>query len=171
MNVGIKKLRQNVQTPEAATELSACSDLRASLRGLSKVRARSPDNTEHELSVVVSDIGCWITLPPDWRVLLPTGIIVDIPEGHSARVHPRSGLSYKNGLTVVCGEGVIDEDYQEELFIPMINLSSKAQFIYHDDRVAQLEIVKDIRATFTEVETLSDKNSTRAGGLGHTGTT
>lgn len=163
MNVGVKAIREGVQLPNYGTERSSCADIRANIYS-SGVR-RVPPTFSKEAIPATS-----ILLNPMDRVLVPTGLIFDIPEGYSLRVHPRSGLSFKLGMTVVCGEGVIDEDYQEELFVPMINLSNDPVVINDGERIAQIELVKDERCSFSFVTTLSDKNSNRNGGFGHTGT-
>jgi len=163
MQVGVKAIREGVKLPEYGTERSACADLRANIYS-SDVR-RMP-----EWNPVPAYDEDTLLLNPFDRVLVPTGLIFDIPEGYSLRVHPRSGLSFKAGLTVVCGEGVIDEDYQNELFVPVINLSNVPVIIQNGDRIAQIELVKDERCSFSFVENLSDKNSSRNGGFGHTGT-
>lgn len=168
MKVGVKVIRAGAILPSYATERSACADLRANItaepvqmlnldnKNLYTYFGRKPEDS--------------ILLPPGCRALIPTGLIFDIPTGYSLRVHPRSGLSFKLGLTVVCGEGVIDEDYQEELFIPVINHSEKVLIIKNEDRIAQIELVRDERCDFGQIEELSDKDSSRTGGFGHTGT-
>lgn len=165
MHVGVKVIREGATAPTYGTELSACADIRASLSGTIK----AIDLAGNTHTWVQPERESFVLEPGD-RALIPTGLIFDIPAGHSLRVHPRSGLSYKSGLTVVCGEGVIDEDYQNELFVPVINLSGIPVTIYDGDRIAQIELVKDLRTSFEYVEELSDKDSTRNGGFGHTGT-
>lgn len=162
MQVGVKQLHKEARLPEYGTEKSACADIRASIKTSDLKMAPAYPGHAYQTSK--------ITLNPGQRALVPTGLVFDIPEGYSLRVHPRSGLSFKLGMTVVCGEGVIDEDYQNELFVPMINLSQVAVEINDGDRIAQIELVKDERCSFSFVDVLSDKNSSRNGGFGHTGT-
>lgn len=163
--VGVKTLRKGVLLPEYATEKSACSDIRAYLAEGTEVRMFDPFNREG--SVVV--VNTALTIPAGWRALIPTGFALDIPDGHSVRTHPRSGLSSKKGLTVICGEGVIDEDYQNELLVPLVNLTSTSVLVVHNERIAQAELVKDLRCSWVAVEVLSEKNSSRRGGFGHSG--
>lgn len=169
MKVAVKKIRDTALLPEYGTERSACADLRACFDNPYLVQML---NAHNEISVIpdlVQDkASLWVE--PQGRALVPTGLIFDIPDGYSLRVHPRSGLSFKLGMTVVCGEGVIDEDYQKELFVPIINHSDRYVEISNGDRIAQIELVKDERCTFGFTEELSDKNSSRNGGFGHTGT-
>ena len=168
MQVGIKKIRETAILPEYGTERSACADLRACFDYPSLIQMLTANN---EIPIpprlVQTENSLWVE--PQARALIPTGLIFNIPEGYSLRVHPRSGLSFKLGMTVVCGEGVIDEDYQNELFVPIINHSDRYVEIKNGDRIAQIELVKDERCTFGFVEELSDKNSSRNGGFGHTG--
>lgn len=78
-------------------------------------------------------------------------------------------MSYKHGLTIICSQGVIDEDYQKELFVPVVNTSEVAVVIQSGLRIAQMELVKDLRASFRFIDSFSDKDSDRSGGFGHTG--
>lgn len=168
--VGILPLREGVAPPEYGTSLSACADIRANFSGLEEVDAYDDFNRPQKVSVWSKDGKRYISVHPGWRVLVTTGFALDIPSGHSVRTHPRSGLSYKQGMIVVCGEGVIDEDYQKELMVPIINLSSAQTVIWHGDRIAQMELVEDQRASFVFTQFLSEKDSARDGGFGHTGT-
>lgn len=170
MQVGIKKIRETAILPEYGTERSACADLRACLDAPGSVKMLTAENKDPVLAAVGQLSYKFLLVEPKGRALIPTGLVFDIPEGYSLRVHPRSGLSFKLGLTVVCGEGVIDEDYQNELFVPIINHSDVYVEIRDGDRIAQIELVKDERCTFGFIEELSDKNSSRSGGFGHTGT-
>lgn len=170
MQVGIKKIRETAILPEYGTERSACADLRACLDDPDSVKMLTADNEDPVTPGLVQFNCKFILVEPQGRALVPTGLIFDIPDGYSLRVHPRSGLSFKLGLTVVCGEGVIDEDYQNELFVPVINHSDRYVEIKDGDRIAQIELVKDERCSFGFIEELSDKYSSRQGGFGHTGT-
>lgn len=170
MQVGIKRIRETAILPEYGTERSACADLRACFDDPESVKMLTAHNETPVTPGLVESNRKVIWVEPEGRALVPTGLIFDIPEGYSLRVHPRSGLSFKLGLTVVCGEGVIDEDYQNELFVPVINHSDLYVAIRDGDRIAQIELVKDERCSFSFVEELSEKNSSRNGGFGHTGT-
>jgi dUTP pyrophosphatase len=108
-------------------------------------------------------------LNPGDRALIPTGLILDIPVGHSVRVHPRSGLSLKSGLALANCEGVIDNDYIDPLFILIINNSSKQISIFDGDRVAQLEMVRDIAYDVLETNSPPGQKTDRNGGFGSTG--
>lgn len=109
-----------------------------------------------------------LTLQPLERILVPTGLFMEIPFGYEAQVRPRSGLAYKKGLTVANAPGTIDSDYRGELKVILINLSNEEVTITDGERVAQLVIAKHEIAEWELVESLEE--STRgAGGFGHTG--
>ena len=167
MAVGVKLLSEHASVPEYGTALSACADIRACLLHVDRVKAYGVMNGEHLLHVVDGKID----ILPGYRVLVPTGLALDIPEGYSVRTHPRSGKATKEGLGLACSEGVIDEDYQKELFVPVVNNTIARIVISHGDRIAQAELVKDERCQWVVVEELTPKDSSREGGFGHTGTT
>ncbi len=109
-----------------------------------------------------------IMLEPMQRTLVPTGIFVEIPYGYEGQVRARSGLSIKNGITLVNCVGTIDSDYRGELQIPVINLGAETFVISRGDRIAQLIIAKYEKIEWDESETLED--TTRGmGGFGSTG--
>ena len=109
-----------------------------------------------------------LTLQPLERILVPTGLFMEIPFGYEAQVRPRSGLAYKKGLTVANAPGTIDSDHRGELKVILINLSNEEVTITDGERVAQLVIAKHEIAEWELVESLEE--STRgAGGFGHTG--
>ena len=110
-----------------------------------------------------------ITLQSLERKLIPTGLFIELPMGYEAQIRPRSGLSYKKGLSLPNTPGTIDSDYRGELKVIMINLSPEPQTIKHGERIAQMVIAKYEQVTLEEVENLSDtKRGT--GGFGSTGT-
>jgi dUTP pyrophosphatase len=101
--------------------------------------------------------------------LIPTGIVLDIPEEHYVEIYSRSGTAIKKGLTLINSVGIIDEDYTKELFIPFINLSQEPVRIYHGDRIAQGILKKSIRPIIIETPERPVKESNRDGGFGSTG--
>ncbi len=110
-----------------------------------------------------------ITLNPLERQLIPTGIFIELPIGYEAQVRPRSGLAFKQGLTVLNTPGTIDSDYRGEIKVILVNLSNKQQTIKEGERVAQLVVAKHERVAWQSVEILSDSER-GAGGFGSTGT-
>ncbi|WP_281614085.1 dUTP diphosphatase [Flammeovirga sp. SubArs3] len=129
--------------PEYQTELSAGLDLRAVLSE-SKV------------------------LAPLERVLVPTGLYIELPQGYEAQVRPRSGLAFKHGLSVLNAPGTIDADYRGEIGVLLVNLSNEPFEVKDGERVAQLVIAKHETVEWEPVETLSDTER-GAGGYGSTG--
>jgi dUTP pyrophosphatase len=101
------------------------------------------------------------------RVLVPTGVYLEIPEGYEGQVRPRSGLALKKGLTVLNSPGTIDSDYRGEVGVVIVNLSNYIQTIAPDTRVAQMVFAKYSKVDFIRVENLDD--SERTGGFGSTG--
>lgn len=109
-----------------------------------------------------------ITLQSLERKLIPTGLFIELPMGYEAQIRPRSGLSFKKGLSLPNTPGTIDSDYRGELKVIMINLSPEPQTIEHGERIAQMVIAKYEQATLEVVEVLSDTER-GAGGFGSTG--
>ena len=109
-----------------------------------------------------------ITLKPMQRMLIPTGLFMEIPEGYEGQVRPRSGLAIKSGITVLNTPGTIDADYRGEVKIILINLSDSDFVINSGDRVAQIVFAKCEQMEVVNVETLSDTER-GTGGFGHTG--
>lgn len=110
-----------------------------------------------------------IELEPLERVLIPTGIFIELPVGYEAQIRPRSGLAFKKGLTVLNSPGTIDADYRGEVGIILINLSNQKVKIDDGERICQMVIAKHEQVTWDEVEIL-DETARGAGGFGHTGT-
>lgn len=109
-----------------------------------------------------------ITLQPMERMLIPTGLFMELPMGYEAQVRPRSGISIKKGLTVINAPGTIDSDYRGEVKIPIVNLSGEVQTIEDGERVAQMVIAKHETISWSEVAALNETDR-GAGGFGHTG--
>ncbi|MGI6361103.1 MAG: dUTP diphosphatase [Bacillota bacterium] len=102
------------------------------------------------------------------RVLVPTGIAIELPAGYEAQVRPRSGLAAKHGVTVLNSPGTIDADYRGEIKVILINHGDKEFMIERGMRIAQLVVAPFCQAQLIEVTELSD--SLRGSkGFGHTG--
>lgn len=110
------------------------------------------------------------TLQPLERKLIPTGLIIHLPEGFECQVRARSGLSIKHGLTLINGVGTVDSDYREELKVPLVNLSQEAYTIQPGDRIAQMIVAPVTQVDWKEVET-RELVAGRSGGFGSTGKT
>ncbi|MCA0384132.1 MAG: dUTP diphosphatase [Firmicutes bacterium] len=109
-----------------------------------------------------------ITLKPMERTLVPTGLFLEIPLGYEGQVRARSGLSIKNGITLVNCVGTIDSDYRGELKIPVINLGDEAFEIKCGDRIAQLIIAKYEWCEWETVDSVEESHR-GTGGFGSTG--
>lgn len=112
-----------------------------------------------------------ILLKPFERTLVPTGLFLEIPLGYEGQVRARSGLSIKNGITLINAVGTIDSDYRGEIKIPLVNLSNEEYTISYGDRIAQLVIAKYERVELEQVESQLDLEETARGegGFGSTG--
>ena len=107
-------------------------------------------------------------LKPLERALIKTGLFIALPHGYEAQVRPRSGLAYKNGITVLNSPGTIDADYRGEIGVILVNLSNENFTVQDGERIAQLVVAKHEQAEFVVVDVLSE-TSRGAGGFGSTG--
>ncbi len=139
----IKKINPQANIPRYMTELAAGMDLCACL-------------------------DCAITIAPGERVLVPTGIAIALPVGYEAQVRPRSGLAWRDGITLVNSPGTIDADYRGEIKVIIINHGQLQVKIDNGERIAQMVIAPVIQAQLQLVVDLDD-TSRDSGGFGHTG--
>jgi len=109
-----------------------------------------------------------ITLKPLERTIVKTGLFIELPIGYEAQVRPRSGLAFKNGVTVLNSPGTIDADYRGEIGVILVNLSNEPFVIENGERIAQLVIAKHEQAEWQLVEELTSTER-GAGGFGSTG--
>ncbi len=109
-----------------------------------------------------------LTLQPLERVLVKTGLFLELPESYEAQVRPRSGLALKKGITVLNAPGTIDADYRGEIGVILINLSQEKFSIHDGDRIAQLVFAQVEQAALIEVNELNETKR-GAGGFGSTG--
>jgi len=130
--------------PEYATILSAGLDLKANLSES-------------------------ILLKPLQRLLIPTGLFIELPAGFEAQIRPRSGLAFKHGLTVLNSPGTIDADYRGEIKVLLVNLSETDFMVNNGERIAQMVIAKHEQIIWKPVIQL-EKSDRGAGGFGSTGT-
>lgn len=129
--------------PEYATLQSAGMDLRANLEEA-------------------------VTLKPLGRMLIPTGLYLELPVGYEAQIRPRSGLAIKKGITVLNSPGTIDADYRGEICVILVNLSAEDFVIEDGERICQMVIASHVQAEWMQVDVLGDTER-GAGGFGHTG--
>ena len=163
----IYKLYPDVKIPQHQTEQSACFDLSfhgvvgtpiCGFTAMNKPIERFVTFPKHTLSIAPGD-----------RIAVPTGMIIDIPDGYSVRVHARSGLSLKQGLVLANAEGVIDADYVNELMVLIHNISQNTVTITNGDRIAQAELIKSEKYKVEETPVRPIIKSSRVGGMGSTG--
>ncbi len=139
----IKKLHSDVNIPKYETEGSSGLDLEAYI--------------EKDLRLL-----------PGERKLVPTGVSVAMPNNLEIQIRPRSGLAYKNGISVVNTPGTIDSDYRGQIKVLLINLGTEAVTIKKFQRIAQMVICPIIKANLKEVQELPE-TIRGAGGFGSTG--
>jgi dUTP pyrophosphatase len=109
-----------------------------------------------------------IVLKPLERVLVPTGLFIELPVGYEAQIRPRSGLALKKGITVLNSPGTIDADYRGEIGIILINLSAEDFVIEHGERICQMVVARHEHIGWELVEILQETERGE-GGFGHTG--
>jgi len=109
-----------------------------------------------------------VELAPLQRMLIPTGLFMELPVGYEAQVRPRSGMAIKHGISVLNTPGTIDADYRGEIRVILINLSHEKFEIADGDRIAQMVISSHVQAQWEPVEVLTETRR-GAGGFGHTG--
>jgi dUTP pyrophosphatase len=109
-----------------------------------------------------------VEIRPLARVMIPTGLFIQLPAGTEGQVRPRSGLAWKQGVTVLNAPGTIDADYRGEVKVILINLSDAPVMINDGDRIAQLVVAEYRRVELEIVEQLED-TVRGTGGFGSTG--
>jgi len=129
--------------PKYSTELSAGMDLRA-------------------------NIGEPVVLKSLERKLIKTGLFIELPAGFEAQIRPRSGMAYKEGITVLNTPGTIDADYRGEIGVILVNLSNEVVEIKDGDRICQMVVAAHESVCWEPVEDL-ETSERGAGGFGHTG--
>ena len=135
--------KSNWPDPFYATEASAGMDLRADTDGP-------------------------LVLQPLERMLVPTGIFIELPVGYEAQIRPRSDLATKKGITVINSPGTVDADFRGELRISLVNLSNEPFELLPGERIAQMVVSRHEKVEWEDVEVLSDTDR-GAGGWGSTG--
>ena len=137
-----------VGLPDYATQGAAGADIRANLAANQRKSG--------------------IMLDPMQRVLIPTGLRLQVALGHEVQIRPRSGLALQHGVTLVNAPGTIDSDYRGPIGVLLINLGAAPFHVAHGDRIAQLVVAPVAQARFEVVDKLTE-TPRAAGGFGSTG--
>jgi len=117
---------------------------------------------------LLADVGETVNIAPGARVVIPTGIAIELPVGFEAQVRPRSGLALRHGVTLLNSPGTIDSDYRGEVQVVLINLGDQPYTVRRGDRIAQMIIAPVVHAELREAGTLNETHR-GPGGFGHTG--
>ena len=167
--IGFYKLFGNAMIPQYATEQSACFDLHAHLvdeHGVPRKITVVDSENAPQTAEAVNEI---LTIEPQYRVLIPTGLVASMDKDHSLRTHVRSSMALKRGLALPNGEGIIDSDYYHEVFLMVENRSRKPVTVAHGERICQGELIHVLRYPISEIHTKPSQSSDRVGGFGSTG--
>ena len=167
------KLNDTVQLPTFATRESACFDICANLVEGGEIQyyqAISTKSVPRRIAFDINNSNTFIQLNNMERMLIPTGLIADIPKGFSIRLHSRSGLAFKQGVYLANCEGIIDSDYVDPIFAMVTNISNVPVRIYNGDRICQGELVRCEKYTLNESDEAPTQKTDREGGFGSTGT-
>lgn len=163
--LGVYKLNDQAVVPEFKTEQSACFDLSAVLIPGQAVKIVT--HSQNVSTRKVTDRG--LMIQQGERVLIPTGLVFDIPEGYCLEIYPRSGISFNRGISLNNCTAIIDSDYVEEVFVSINNISGGSQYIEPGERIAQAKLVSLVKTNITVVDKKPALKTSRAGGFGSTG--
>ena len=147
VTVAVRRLPHSAGLPERASAGSAGYDLRAAT-------------------------GAAVRIEPGARALIPTGLILGLPSGYEAQIRPRSGLAYRQGLTVLNAPGTIDSDYRGEVKLLLVNLGQRPITIERGERLAQMVVAAVPEIAFRNDDTLGERpvaGERNDGGFGSTG--
>ena len=167
------RLNEQAILPTFATKQSACFDLYANLINGEEVQYYQAIATKvlpRKVSFDINSNRSFIPINNEERMLIPLGLIADIPEGFSVRLHSRSGLAFKQGVYLTNCEGIIDSDYVDPMFAMITNMSNVPVKIYDGDRICQGELVRCEKYTLDESDEAPTQKTDREGGFGSTGT-
>lgn len=165
MQLKFFKIKEDVLDPKFGTENSACFDIHAYVKTGNITTVYTPNNKQ--ISVPVKDNK--IEIKSGDRVLIPTGLIFDIPEDHSVRLHVRSSVALKKGLFLANAEGIIDQDYYHQTYVMMVNTSANTVYVEDGERIAQTELIPVYRYELIQTSDEPKQKTDRIGGFGSTG--
>jgi dUTP pyrophosphatase len=185
ITLNIYRLHDDFEMPIYGTSLSNCFDL--SFQPTTD-QVTGYDKYNNPITQKINNFG-EISIYPGDRLLIPTGLIFKIErrvtienfadimaqstlpslQTYSIRLHPRSGLSLKRGLVLANAEGIVDVDYQEQVYVLLTNISQMGQVLKKGERIAQAEVVSNEKVEFIVLTQPPDRHSERSGGFGSTG--
>ena len=187
IQVDVYRLHEKATIPSYGTSLSACFDL-GFYPSASDPIINGYDMFNVKIERIISSIDDHVTIYSGDRLLIPTGLVMKINDKRnsiesfaditaereelrqfSIRLHPRSGLALKRGLVLANAEGIVDVDYQQQIFVLLHNMSGVTQNINVGERIAQGEVVTNESVHFFDVAELPSQHSERNGGFGSTG--
>lgn len=166
LTLGFYKLHPEVTLPKIATAGSACFDVEYHPGYHDTIKIF---NTKDKATIdrpLFQKGGIYIR--PMERALLPTGLKAEIPFGYHVKAYPRSSVAVKRGLPIINCTGIIDSDYVDEWFIPVINLNNHEVYLEPHERLIQVELVKNTELVIEELD-YAPEYTTRFGGFGSTG--
>ena len=167
------RLNEEVQLPTFATNGAACFDVYANIlpdMNIEYYGAVQNKKLPRRASFDINSNRSYVQLNNMERMLIPTGLIADIPVGFSIRLHSRSGLAFKQGVYLANCEGIIDSDYVDPIFALVTSLSNVPVKIFNGDRICQGELVRCEKYTLNESDEAPTQKTDREGGFGSTGT-
>jgi len=145
---------------------------------MSKVKVRIINQSTNPLPEYITDgsagmdlranLANPVVIRPMERLLIPTGLFIELPPDYEAQVRPRSGLAIRHGLTCLNSPGTVDADYRGELKVVLINLSAEDHTIVHGDRIAQMVVHKVEKVKWKPAKKIG-ATQRGEGGFGHTG--
>lgn len=181
--LNVYRLRDDIEMPTYGTSLSNCFDL--SFQPTTD-QVNGYDKHNNPITQKINHLG-EISIYPGDRLLIPSGLIFkieqkitiekysdisrDVPplSTYSIRLHPRSGLSLKRGLVLANSEGIVDVDYQEQVYMLLTNISEIGQVLKKGERIAQAEVTCNEKIDFMVLAKQPERHSERSGGFGSTG--
>ena len=167
--MNVYKVRDNATLPEYATKGSACFDIKACLTVGERIKGYDAWNKEIPILIKLRNGKPTIQVPPETRVLIPTGLIFDIPDNHVMEMFIRSSVATKRGLTLVNSVGIIDSDYVDETHIIVHNISDSLCNVHDGERLAQCRLAEVNQTIIKETNTQPTQKTDRKGGVGSTG--
>jgi deoxyuridine 5'-triphosphate nucleotidohydrolase len=167
----IYKMSEGAHNPVYSTDGAACFDIKACLTEDIRVNFYNKFQESFLKKVIYNDIlgAHALKIASGERCMIPTGLIFDLDDSQSLRIHPRSGLSIKSGIVLANSQGIVDYDYTQECFVCLLNTTTVDYYVTNGMRIAQGEIVRYNQVKFSFVDTEPRQKTNRVGGFGSTG--